>query len=316
MRVYNPRATFEQAEQISKLFEEADQSKKKKKKKSKNTETPHDEEAMSLADLPTDVLLKIFIHVADPHNYTEEARTSNRRYSATKVAALRNLYRLCMVCKRFRSVIHEFHAHLPKPTIGLRLQAPVKRPRNYGGYVVAYIYGPSGERYFSKCVVVTEVPAAIFPAEVTTFLIVKGLVITDALMDMLLSLDLSKVEELFWHDIRGSRATNLVEKMQTLLSKMTSLCSAEFYCTNDFFDPTTLFPRGSNFWRELGWEKTDEKQMSREQVLKQYRKLQKWAAIRGRRQEESTDDRRRVDLRRLAEEDDVLERARAFLDGF
>ncbi|VDP12712.1 unnamed protein product [Heligmosomoides polygyrus] len=89
MRVYNPRATFEQAEQISKLFEEADQSKKKKKKKSKNTETPHDEEAMSLADLPTDVLLKIFIHVADPHNYTEEARTSNRRYSATKVAALR-----------------------------------------------------------------------------------------------------------------------------------------------------------------------------------------------------------------------------------
>ncbi|KHJ75210.1 hypothetical protein OESDEN_25174 [Oesophagostomum dentatum] len=72
-------------------------------------------------------------------------------------------------------------------------------------------------------------------------------------MDMLLTLDLSKVEELFWHDIRGSRAKNLIEKMQALLRKMTSLVCAEFYSTNDYFDPTTMFPNTNRYWTELGW---------------------------------------------------------------
>ncbi|WKX99248.1 hypothetical protein Q1695_014268 [Nippostrongylus brasiliensis] len=281
MRVYNPRATFEQAALISKLFEK---NKKKPKdiegKQSKPVEQKEAQPGMNIVDLPNDVLLKIFTYIANPSLYALEASLSKRQYGARHILAVRALYSMTSVCKRFRDLIHEYHVHFPKPPIGLRLQAPGERDRNYGGCVVAYIYGECGRRYFSKCVVVNEVPAAIFPGQISTFLIVKGLVITDALMDMLLSLDLSKVEELFWHDIRGSRATNLVEKMQALLSKMTSLCSAEFYSTNDFFDPTTMFPDNDKFWKELNWEKTDEKHMVRDEVRSKYRRLKKWASIR------------------------------------
>ncbi|PIO76858.1 hypothetical protein TELCIR_01050 [Teladorsagia circumcincta] len=236
MRVYNPRATFEQAELISKLFQESNKNKKQTgKQDQKAAETAEKEQ---------------------------------------------KLYRLRCVCKRFRNVINEYHQYLPKPSIGLRLQAPVERDRNYGGCVVAYIYGENGKRYFTKCVVINEVPAAIFPGQICTFLIIKGLVITDALMDMLMSLDLSKVEELFWHDIRGSRVTDLIGKMQALLGKMTSLCCAEFYSTDDFFDPTSMFPNDNDYWKERGWEKTDEKSLERREVLDKYRSLKKWAMIR------------------------------------
>ncbi|CAJ0595211.1 unnamed protein product [Cylicocyclus nassatus] len=100
-----------------------------------------------------------------------------------------------------------------------------------------------------------DVPAAIFPGQICTFLVIKSLVLTEDLIDMLLQLDLSKVEELFWYDIRGSQVKNLIEKMQQLLRKMTSLVSAEFYATDDYFDPTTMFPNTDCYWTELGLEK-------------------------------------------------------------
>ncbi|VDO62759.1 unnamed protein product [Haemonchus placei] len=281
MRVYNPRATFEQAELISKLFDESNKSKKQNTKQIQNTEEKDSiekDQTINFIDLPSDVLLKIFGYVSSPAQYIIQASQTNHLFGARRIIA--KLYRLRCVCKRFRDVINEFHQHLPKPSIGLRLQAPVERDRNYGGCVVAYIYGESGKRYFSKCVVINEVPSAIFPAQICTFLIIKGLVLTDALMDMLLSLDLSKVEELFWHDIRGSRVTDLVKKMEALLAKMTSLCTAEFYSTDDFFDPTTMFPNDNDYWKDRGWEKTDQLYMDRREVLDKYRTLKKWAMIR------------------------------------
>ncbi|KAK5980893.1 F-box domain protein [Trichostrongylus colubriformis] len=291
MRVYNPRATFEQAELISKLFEESNKSKKQSGKQNQATESEEKEQTILFTDLPDDILLKIFNYISIPDHYGIQALQSNYLFGGRRIIAIKRLYRLRSVCKRFRDVINEFHQHLPKPSIGLRLQAPVERDRNYGGCVVAYIYGESGKRYFSKCVLISEVPSAIFPGQICTFLIIKGLVITDALMDMLLGLDLSKVEELFWYDIRGSRVTNLIEKMQALLIKMTSLCCAEFYSTDDFFDPTTMFPNSNDYWKERGWEKLDETDMERREVLGKYKRIKKWAVIR---QMRSRGRRRRV----------------------
>ncbi|KAK6056318.1 F-box domain protein [Cooperia oncophora] len=162
MRVYNPRATFEQAELISKLFEESKKNKKQSvKQKQKTTESEEKVQTINFTDLPSDILLKIFGYISNPIEYTNQASQSNYPFGARRIIAVKRLYRLRCVCKRFRDVINEFHQHLPKPSIGLRLQAPVERDRNYGGYVVAYIYGESGRRYFSKCVVINEVPSAI-----------------------------------------------------------------------------------------------------------------------------------------------------------
>ncbi|KIH61420.1 F-box domain protein [Ancylostoma duodenale] len=285
MRAYNPRATFEQAQLISKLFEES----KKKPKKSvqakqiENQEMEDSEQnkALNIVDLPDDVLLKIFKYVSSPDPNDPHLR--RYLFGGLSKLAIKALYRLRPVCKRFHDIFFKYHSSLPKPSIGLRLQAAVNRDRTYGGSVVAYIYGDCGKRYFSKFVYVQDVPAAIFPGQICTFLVIKSLVITDDLMDMLQSLDLSKVEELFWHDIRGSRVTNLVERMQALLRKMTSLCTAEFYATDDFFDPTTMFPNTDRYWTELGLEKSDEKTLKREEVRAKYRRLEKWSVIRAER---------------------------------
>ncbi|KAK6014826.1 F-box domain protein [Ostertagia ostertagi] len=169
MRVYNPRATFEQAELISKLFQENNKNKKQSgKQNQKAAETAEKKQTINFVDLPDDVLLKIFDYVSSPSQYTTQASQSNYPFGARRIIA--KLYRLRCVCKRFRNVINEFHQYLPKPSIGLRLQAPVERDRNYGGYVVAYIYGESGKRYFTKCVVINEVPSAIFGPDCIDYL--------------------------------------------------------------------------------------------------------------------------------------------------
>ncbi|VDM80303.1 unnamed protein product [Strongylus vulgaris] len=257
MRAYNPRATYEQAQLISQLFEEGKKKPNKSaNKKAKIVDTTDESQHYNIVDLPDDVLLKIFKYVSyistpDP----SDPRLRKSVFGGLNRLAIRALYRLRPVCKRFCDIFYKYHSSLPKPPIGLRLQAAVNRDRTYGGAVVAYIYGDCGVRYFSKFVYVQDVPAAIFPGQICTFLIIKSLVMTEDLMDMLLRLDLSKVEELFWYDIRGSRVKNLVERMQTLLRKMTSLVSAEFYATDDFFDPTTMFPNTNRYWTELGLEK-------------------------------------------------------------
>ncbi|KAK6742152.1 hypothetical protein RB195_009801 [Necator americanus] len=281
MRVYNPRATFEQAQMISKLFEESKKSSRNSSKQSQKADVVENRKVLTLVDLPDDVLLKIFKYVSTPTPNDPHLR--RYLYGGLNKLAVKALYRLRPVCKRFCDIFYKYHTSLPKPSIGLRLQAAVNRDRTYGGAVVAYIYGDCGKRYFSKFVYISDVPAAIFPGQICTFLVIKSIVITDDLMDMLLTLDLSKVEELFWHDIRGSRVTNLVERMQALLRKMTSLCCAEFYATDDFFDPTTMFPNTDRYWTELGLEKLDEKTLKREEVRAKYRRLEKWAVLRAER---------------------------------
>ncbi|CAJ0599742.1 unnamed protein product [Cylicocyclus nassatus] len=281
MRVYNPRATFEQAQAIAKLFGETKKKPKKNANAKSNEVEGEESNHITIVDLPDDVLLKIFMYVyhaslPNPNDIRMRAYV----FGGSKKLATRDLYRLRIVCKRFNNIMCDYHASFPKPPIGLRLQAAVNRDRTYGGAVVVYIYGDCGRRYFAKFVYMQDVPAAIFPGQICTFLVIKSLVLTEDLMDMLLRLDLSKVEELFWYDIRGSQVKNLIEKMQQLLRKMTSLVSAEFYATDDYFDPTTMFPNTDRYWTELGLEKTDNTAMKRDEVRKKYRKIVKWASLR------------------------------------
>uniref|UniRef100_A0A158P7U4 F-box domain-containing protein n=1 Tax=Angiostrongylus cantonensis TaxID=6313 RepID=A0A158P7U4_ANGCA len=220
MRVYNPRATFEQAQLIAELFE-----------KGENTDTENCNESGSdtivgglvkdqtcnILSLPDDILLKIFGYVFDPQTF--EPHTSLKRY---------------LFAGRSR----------------LASKAPVWPPASYDGAIIAYIYGDSAKNNFCKCVFIDEVSSATFPGQICTFLTVEGMVITDHLMDMLYKLDLSRVEELFWHDIQGAYASNVVDKMQRLLTMMPELCYAEFCSTS--FDPATMFPESNSYWNDLG----------------------------------------------------------------
>ncbi|KJH44893.1 hypothetical protein DICVIV_09085 [Dictyocaulus viviparus] len=281
MRVYNPRATFEQAQLISKLFEKSQKCCRRRRQNRKPV-TSAPIQSCNILDLPDYILCKIFNYVIAPEMYKTHPMLERYLFGAVNKLACKALYRLVPVCNRFRNIIYKYHSTFPRPPIGLRLQAPVCRSPNYGGLVVAYIYGDCGKRYFSKCVFIGDVPAAIFPGQICTFLIIKGMVITNHLMDMLLSLDLSKVEEVFWHDIRGSYATNLVEKMKILLLRMSNLCYAEFYSTNNF-DPTTLFSNSDCYWSECDLEKVDEYNIPSDEMRNVYRRVKKWRLIRKKR---------------------------------
>lgn len=258
MRVYNPRATFEQGQLIAELFE-----------KGENTDTENCNESGSdtivgglvkdqtcnILSLPDDILLKIFGYVFDPQTF--EPHTSLKRYlfAGRSRLASKAFYQLMFVCSRFRNFVFKYHSYFPKPAIGLQLKAPVWPPASYDGAIIAYIYGDSAKNNFCKCVFIDEVSSATFPGQICTFLTIEGMVITDHLMDMLYKLDLSRVEELFWHDIRGAYATNVVDKMQRLLTMMPELCYAEFCSTS--FDPATMFPESNSYWSDLGFDKVD-----------------------------------------------------------
>ncbi|KAJ1354956.1 hypothetical protein KIN20_012055 [Parelaphostrongylus tenuis] len=286
MRVYNPRATFEQAELIAELFKEYKHSSKKKcneaevRKKMTMKESVEylEDQTANIVSMPDDVLLKIFDYAVNTQALEElYSSLGVCRFAARERISCKVFYRLLSVCRRFRNFGYKFYHFFSRPPIGLRLQRPSSFSPLNGGSVVAYTYGDSTSGKFCKHVPIHEVPDVIFPGQICTFIIIKHMVITDHLMDMLLNLDLSKVEELFWHDIQGLDATDFADKMQRLLSKMPELQYAEFYSSN--LDPTTIFPDSNCYWEDLGLERKEFK-ISLGGLRKRYRRLKQWRFIR------------------------------------
>ncbi|KAK5983117.1 hypothetical protein GCK32_021944, partial [Trichostrongylus colubriformis] len=89
MRVYNPRATFEQAELISKLFEESNKSKKQSGKQNQATESEEKEQTILFTDLPDDILLKIFNYISIPDHYGIQALQSNYLFGGRRIIAIK-----------------------------------------------------------------------------------------------------------------------------------------------------------------------------------------------------------------------------------
>ncbi|KHJ85552.1 F-box domain protein [Oesophagostomum dentatum] len=123
MRKYNPRATFEQAQMISKLFEESKKKPGKNAKKQAEEVALTEEKHLNITDLPDDILLKIFKYVSRPS--LDDPFLRKYVYGGLNKLSVKALYRLRPVCKRFCDVIHKYHTSLPKPPIGLRLQVHI-----------------------------------------------------------------------------------------------------------------------------------------------------------------------------------------------
>uniref|UniRef100_A0A1I7X2I8 F-box domain-containing protein n=1 Tax=Heterorhabditis bacteriophora TaxID=37862 RepID=A0A1I7X2I8_HETBA len=171
------------------------------------------------------------------------------------------LYRLRRVCRRFNDIIIVNWKIFPKPTIGLRIQKCNGTNPYYDDNVVIYIYGDPGCVFPAKLVRIRDIPAAIFPSRVETHLIISKIILDEALLDMLATLDLSKVEEFYFHDIIAIHLENAHERIMKLMEQLESAMVVEFISVDPDYSPSILFPNpqdnSMNYWDAMGFYRED-----------------------------------------------------------
>ncbi|PAV64105.1 hypothetical protein WR25_05613 [Diploscapter pachys] len=237
-----------------------------------------DRESLNLGSMNAELKLNIVQNLLNP-KFTplmEDKTVLNESLPSIVVSKLTNdynlkqVYSLRRVCKSMRDFIDmQAEKHdLPKVPIGLRIMSPfvptklptkwasmTERERDrlaelqvadsmrsyYDDLVSVAVYGATGDKQPMRTVRIKDIPKSIGPSFVRAFLIVNGLIISDSLIDSLLQMDLSCVEEAHFYDIVDCTLEEETkdQKIFQLLINLSNCMTVDFL-GKDGFDASTI----------------------------------------------------------------------------